>query len=800
MDNPVLQAALRYAEIGWCVFPCKPGEKKPLHSGWQDEATCDPERIKSLFSNPSFNIGWAIPEDHMVLDIDFKDDKDGFKTLDNLERIFSGLDSGPNQETPSGGNHLVFSLGAATVPNSVGKIGIGLDVRSAGGYIVLAPSNVGGRVYDWGSDDPFSNKTPPAPAWLIDLAVNGRKKGTPVSSAIFGEGERNAGLASIAGSMRKRGMGQGSITAALLEENRTRCVPPLPDNEVRTIAESIAGYAVTGKLVLARAAADWRSAIDSAEDADQVLAVAREFKVDDSLSRTSKESLLKAAAKAAGVRVGVLRSDLNSAPTARGGAVLPVVDVTKSDFAMTVDAGARVLGSLPEIFQRGGALAEVVSIPERGETTIQPIMAPRLAYLLARGARWRYGDSGDGAPPPDVVASLMAQSYWPGVRPLAGLLHQPTISQSGKMLGSGYDPESMRLPVFNPEAFPAYAGTAAEALAELRGLLTGFVWASPLDEAAALGAVLTAAIRPTLATAPAFLISAPEMGSGKTYLAQIIGEFAGGACLRRWPRQEDEAAKALFAALLEGRPGVLFDNLSANWQGESLAAALTSPTYTERTLGQHRSIEVSTACLLLATGNNVKAVSDLARRVVTIQLDPRMEAPASRSFDFDPLAEVQAHRGEWVMKALRIIEGWIQAGRPEAKVSTIGSFGQWGGMVRQPLLWLGLPDPGASLMRGMGDDPNRELLNRLIVSWDEGLGGEPVTVRGVIKWASLRPNAPAEGSVLSVLQEVAEERGEINVRKVGLWLSENARRVSCGLRLEQGERGRHGHLWRVVRV
>ena len=52
------------------------------------------------------------------------------------------------------------------------------------------------------------------------------------------EGQRNVHLASLAGSMRRRGMSPSAIEAALIEENR-RCDPPLAESEVRVIAKSI---------------------------------------------------------------------------------------------------------------------------------------------------------------------------------------------------------------------------------------------------------------------------------------------------------------------------------------------------------------------------------------------------------------------------------------------------------------------------------------------------------------------------------------------------------------------------------
>jgi len=55
-------------------------------------------------------------------------------------------------------------------------------------------------------------------------------------------GYRNAYLTSLAGSMRRRGMAQASIEAALLAENQTKCLPPLPQEEVAGIAASISRY------------------------------------------------------------------------------------------------------------------------------------------------------------------------------------------------------------------------------------------------------------------------------------------------------------------------------------------------------------------------------------------------------------------------------------------------------------------------------------------------------------------------------------------------------------------------------
>lgn len=57
-----------------------------------------------------------------------------------------------------------------------------------------------------------------------------------------GEGGRNAHLTSLAGALRRRGAERDTILAALVAENRARCTPPLPDDEVRAIARSVCAY------------------------------------------------------------------------------------------------------------------------------------------------------------------------------------------------------------------------------------------------------------------------------------------------------------------------------------------------------------------------------------------------------------------------------------------------------------------------------------------------------------------------------------------------------------------------------
>ena len=69
-----------------------------------------------------------------------------------------------------------------------------------------------------------------------------RANGSAAIGATIPEGYRNDTLTSLAGTMRRRGMGAEEIEAALLVTNNKRCDPPLAEDEVRKIASSVCRY------------------------------------------------------------------------------------------------------------------------------------------------------------------------------------------------------------------------------------------------------------------------------------------------------------------------------------------------------------------------------------------------------------------------------------------------------------------------------------------------------------------------------------------------------------------------------
>lgn len=270
MSNEILGMALRYADIGIPVMPlhgiksdgsciCRRGSncsskgKHPIYSGWKELATTNKEVIVDWWSkHPHANIGIPTGQKSgwLVLDIDTK--YEGDKSLELLEMLYDDLPPTVTSITGSGGQHHIFKYPKGKeVPNSV-SFYQGLDTRSEGGLIVATPSiHVSGNAYRWlEGHSPFDREPAEVPEWLLELMMKeitdkprqGGEKTSSNNSNKIAEGSRNNHLTSLAGALRRKGMSEPGIVAALMVENEVNCEPALEDDEVRTIARSIGKY------------------------------------------------------------------------------------------------------------------------------------------------------------------------------------------------------------------------------------------------------------------------------------------------------------------------------------------------------------------------------------------------------------------------------------------------------------------------------------------------------------------------------------------------------------------------------
>ena len=216
-------------------------------------------------------------------------------------------------------------------------------------------------------------------------------------------------------------------------------------------------------------------------------------------------------------------------------------------------------------------------------------------------------------PPARHVAILYEAQNYRYLPPLAGLARQPYFRESdGELLReAGYDETSQRFGVFDPRQFviPEPTPEAVKAAHKLLDdLLTEFHFPSETDKAAALAAIFTAVVRPTLAHAPAFHVRAPVYGSGKTYLCELIGAFAGpgGNTKVSYPTTSEEATKAILSLLLSATAVIEFDDMDTDWTPHGIIKRMLTAEYvSDRILGVNKTATVSTRTLFLGSGNNV---------------------------------------------------------------------------------------------------------------------------------------------------------------------------------------------------
>ena len=486
----------------------------------------------------------------------------------------------------------------------------------------------------------------------------------------------------------------------------------------------------------------------------------------------------------------------------------PTIRCEAGSIANVVDAAERVLAGTGNHFQRAGVIVVIHRDPSTREEVITPLTTGALALAVAENANWmQWKGETKGYlpcdPPPRYVAALAERDHYKHLPVLRDIARQPYFRDDGTLCtASGYDRQSGIFGAFSSDHFhipeePTRADAAAK-LAVIAELLEEFPFATPEDETATLSAYLTAVCRPSLAHAPMYHVRSHSVGSGKSYLCSTIHSFATDrrSSPMSFPNDDDECRKLLLAELMRGPAVIEFDNMTTDiLPHKSLCTAMTSESLSGRILGVSKTASVSTRCLFLSSGNNVSPVRDMTRRCITISLNPQIETPATRTFKRPELQrELATQRPRFVSAALTIVRAYIVAGRPVTPCKAFAGFGDWSDFCRQPLLWLGLPDPATAVFTAMSDDPDRDLLGRLLEGWYRNFPTTDAMVRNLIT------HALSDQDFNETLRDIAEERGEINRRKLGWWLKRHEGRIVNGFRLVKSSGAGSASAWRVGRI
>lgn len=250
------KSALWYArKLGWRVIPVRPGDKAPpLIRRWQHEASSDEAQIVEWWTQwPEANIALLCgPESGVwALDVDPRHGGDVW-----LDGALAGreLPATPRSQTPAGGWHAFFAWPLDRIVPPKASVETGVDIRGRASYVVLPPSKRPDGDYVWRADArPGDLPFAAAPEWLFDLLLpktplptglaprEGAPAAAPVEEALT-KGRRTPALTSLAGTLRRRGLGKDEILAALRPVNARRCDPPLPESALEHIASSMERY------------------------------------------------------------------------------------------------------------------------------------------------------------------------------------------------------------------------------------------------------------------------------------------------------------------------------------------------------------------------------------------------------------------------------------------------------------------------------------------------------------------------------------------------------------------------------
>jgi Bifunctional DNA primase/polymerase, N-terminal/Primase C terminal 1 (PriCT-1) len=269
LTHTVLDFAMEYSRLGLAVLPlhypvrhqdgmtcscgranCNSPAKHPvghLVPNGLKNATTDHDVVERWFRNQPWNVAIVTGKMSGIFGLDVDPRHGGDNSIAALEIKNGPLPPTWRFLTGGGGEHFLFRHPGGLVPNSAGKLGVGIDVRGEFGYIVGPPSqHISGRAYTISVDHhPDDIPLADPPGWLIesvkaDVAVGASAKEwrSRIGSAIP-EGQRNVTLARISGHLLANGIDPHVCLDIILSLNATHCTPTLPEHEILNIVASI---------------------------------------------------------------------------------------------------------------------------------------------------------------------------------------------------------------------------------------------------------------------------------------------------------------------------------------------------------------------------------------------------------------------------------------------------------------------------------------------------------------------------------------------------------------------------------
>ena len=197
---------------------------------------------------------------------------------------------------------------------------------------------------------------------------------------------------------------------------------------------------------------------------------------------------------------------------------------------------------------------------------------------------------------------------------------------------------------------------------------------------------------------------------------------------------EVQLGKHLQQLMMAGDRAVLIDNVERVLQSSKLCILVTGNVLRDRVLGESRDVILKNYSVIFATGNNLVFGGDLSARAIRADINPTMERPESRAFDFDPVARASERHPQLVVAALTMLRAYLLAGAPWLpKRAAWGGFEAWDNLVCGCLVWLGMADPYLTRERIINSDPLRMASADILQDWFNQYQGRTVSFSEIRK-------------------------------------------------------------------
>jgi putative DNA primase/helicase len=405
-----------------------------------------------------------------------------------------------------------------------------------------------------------------------------------------------------------------------------------------------------------------------------------------------------------------------------------------------------------EIYQNRGRLVRSVIVkvqaaPPAGSNktrttsaaTLEKISEPWLKSVTTRYVdyfKWK-GEQREGiGVPPDIVKAILSRFGLWEFPTVTGIITAPTLRPDGTILAEeGWDKETGLLLLGPMPLMPRVADEpskddARKAIGILDSLLVEFPFVDRGSRSAALSGLITPVVRGALKCVPGHSASAPEPGSGKSYLGDLSSGIASGDAMPIIGTGSiEELPKRIDSQVLSGTPLWSLDNVTMPIGGDAICQAIERPLYGTRIFNKLETKTIRNTWSIFINGNALKIKNDATRRILRSNLDARSEKPEHRKFKNNPYLDVLRDRGRYLWAALTVVRAYIVAGQP-GRLPWVGEpFSAWSDLVRSALVWLDYEDPFVTTEASRDNDPDRQSRAAILQAILSAYGDDPNEAR-----------------------------------------------------------------------